>query len=112
MCKDVTSKKKGNSELYSLYFEEGILGYSQIDITIDPVKNFITKIKFHLTGNGEDESARPILEIAISTYNTNPTIADSFFAETKYVKIDTQGNVSLNKSYSSYKLLTQQVSIH
>lgn len=113
LCKSISSKKSGASDLYSLFFDTDVFSYSQLDITIDPAKNFITKIVFHLLEYDEDGAIinRPRLEVQITDYNTAPVFSPNLFTETKYVKIDKGGNVSLAKNYSTYTLLNNKVSI-
>ncbi|KAB2916172.1 MAG: hypothetical protein F9K23_08660 [Bacteroidetes bacterium] len=115
LCKTITSKKSGALDVYTLTFDTDELNYTynQLDITIDPAKNFITKIVFHLieTDDNGEITNQPRLEIVVSGYNTSPVFPENFFSETNYVKIDTEGNVSLIKKYSTYTLLNNKVSI-
>lgn len=106
LCSKITSSSKSTVTTYKMFFNEEI-GYSQINVTIDTKTNFIKKLDIYLVNQ---DGTKPKLSIAISNYNTNPSISESYFSEKKYVNIDGAGNVNLNKKYSSFTSLNNKVS--
>ena len=106
ICSKITSSSKNGITTYKMFFDEK-LGYSQINVAVNTKTNLIKGLDIYLVNQ---DGTTPKLTIAITNYNTNPTLPANYFSEKKYVKIDDQGNVSLNKKYNSFILLNNKVS--
>lgn len=111
VCSKIASKATATQETFSLFFDSTRFDYSQVDVVINKSTHFIDKLVLYMVAVDYETNTTfyPKLEISISNFSTAPIISDSFFSETNYVSVDNEGNVSLNKKYSAYRLLNTKV---
>ncbi|HYG16983.1 MAG TPA: hypothetical protein VEC12_14595 [Bacteroidia bacterium] len=112
LCSKISSKATATQETFSLFFDSARYDYTQVDVVINKNTSFIDKLVIYMVATDYETNAvsYPKLEISLFNYTTSPIITEGFFSETNYVSIDTEGNVSLNKKYSAYRLLNTKVS--
>lgn len=112
LCSKITSKQTATQETFSLFFDSIRYDYTQVDVIINKTTNFIDKLVIYMVATDFETNtvSYPKLEISVSNYTTSPVITESFFSESNYVTIDSDGNVGLNKKYSGYRLLNTKVS--
>lgn len=106
LANKITSESKNGFTTYKMFFDK-VIGYNQINITVNNKTNLINKLEVFLNNN---KGGNPKLTITITNYNTQPVFSEGQFSEKKYVRIDDKGNVRLNKKYSSFILLNNKVS--